>query len=121
MEIELFSLDQAPRSLPTWHMVMDDLSNPPAARVARVLGVSVRSVYRYNRGHAPRMALLALYWLTRWGRSAVHTQATNDALVACAYVAGLRRQLEALEAESRHLRSLSSYGSANDPIVWRLP
>jgi hypothetical protein len=26
--------------------------------------------------------LLALFWLTRWGRSAVNTQAVNDAVMA---------------------------------------
>jgi len=30
------------------------------------------------------MAYLALFWLTRWGRSQVHTQATNVALMAVA-------------------------------------
>ena len=118
MTPQLFSIEHAPRHLPIWHTILEDLADPPAARVARVLGVSRRTVYRYNRtGRAPRPVLLALFWLTRWGRSLVHTQATNDALLACSYVAGLRRQVDELIVEGRRLRALSSYGSANDPLI----
>lgn len=56
-----------------------------------VLGISERSIYRFNRhGDAPRVASLALFWLTRWGRSSVNAQAINDATQACGYVAALR-------------------------------
>ena len=92
MKLQLFSIDQAPSSLPIWQLILDDLGGPPPARVARVLGVGQRTVYRWNqRGHAPRSAALALYWLTRWGRSAVHTLAVNDALMAVQLAASLER------------------------------
>ena len=76
MKIELHSIDQGPSSVPQWRLMMDDLCNPPPGRVARVLGIGKRSVQRYNAtGHAPRVVCLAVFWLTRWGRSAVYTQA----------------------------------------------
>ena len=92
----------APVSVPIWHTMMDHLCNPPPERVARVLGISKRSVYRYNeRGHAPRPGCLAIFWLTRWGRSAVNAQAINDAISAVGYVGGLERQVEQLKANGR--------------------
>lgn len=90
MNIQLSSIDQAPAAVTNWHLIMDDLCHPPAKRVAKVLGVTLRTVQRYNAsGHAPRATLLALYWLTTWGRSQIDCQATNDARS----MAGLARAL----------------------------
>ena len=117
MNLQLFSVEHVPRSQPTWQLMLEDLGCPPARRVARVLGIGERSVYRWSAvGVAPRCPSLALFWLTRWGRSAVHTQATNDALVACGYVEGLRREVARLEANVRHLGQLA-HGAANDPLL----
>lgn len=116
MTPQLFSVEHAPLHLPYWRSMMDDLCNPPASRVARVLGLSVRSVHRYNAtGHAPRHVCLAVFWLTRWGRSAVHAQATNDATLMASYVSTLTRHAEALSSQVEHLLSIGNFGSANEP------
>ena len=116
MSLQLHSIEHAPSSLPIWHTIIDDLGNPPPARVARVLGIGLRTVYRYNQtGEAPKVALLALFWLTRWGRSSVHAQATNDAILACGYVESLRAEVRRLEGNVRQLAALST-GAANDPL-----
>jgi hypothetical protein len=82
MDLQLHSIHQAPRDLPVWQLIMDDLSHPPVARIAKTLGVSERTVYRWARDEsAPRMACMALFWLTTWGQSKVATQAANDAKV----------------------------------------
>jgi predicted DNA-binding transcriptional regulator AlpA len=118
MTPHLFGIAHAPAALPVWQTILDDLAHPPAREVARVLGISVRTVYRYNgTGSAPRVVLLALFWLTRWGRSAVHTQATNDALMACGLVAGLNRRIAELERQLAHVQSIGAYGSQNAPIL----
>lgn len=102
------SIDKAPRTLPVWQMLISDLGDPPAERVARVLGVGVRTVYRWNRtGAAPRAACLALYWLTRWGRSEVHCQAVNDATVAVQYVAALKAELARTELRLQHVLAVA--------------
>ncbi len=117
MSIKLYGLGQAPVSLPIWHTILDDLGNPPPGRVARVLGISKRSVYRYSQlGYAPRVVNLALFWLTSWGRASVHAQATNDAQVAVGLVNALRSDIVRLEGQVRHLSQLS-YGAANDPLI----
>jgi predicted DNA-binding transcriptional regulator AlpA len=124
MKPQLFSIDQAPAFVPIWHTMMDDLCNPPPERVARVLGISKRSVYRYNEtGFAPKPVCLAVFWLTRWGRSAVNAQAINDAVTAIQYVEGLRSQVAQLEATVKQLVQIGDFGSANDPgsMVQRRP
>ncbi|MGV8826567.1 hypothetical protein [Methylibium petroleiphilum] len=97
MKIQLSSIDQAPRSLPIWQSILADLADPPPRRIARVLGVSERTVFRWNQaGSAPRVATLALFWLTRWGRSQVDCQATNDARAAVGYAMSLQAELRSL-------------------------
>ena len=114
MTPQLHSIEHAPLHLPYWHAMMDDLCQPPAARVARVLGLSVRSIHRYNAtGYAPRHVCLAVFWLTRWGRSAVHAQATNDALLMAGYVGSLERRSQELCAQVERLLSIGDFGSAN--------
>lgn len=121
MTFQVYSIDQAPPTVPAWHAMLEDLSRPPARRVARVLGIGVRTVRRYNAtGRAPRSCLLALFWLTRWGRSAVNAQATNDAILAVGYVQALKREILQLEAEVSRLVALGNSGAANDSTI-RLP
>ena len=112
MDLRLYSIDQAPRTLPIWDVIREDLAWPPAPRIAKVLGVGLSTVYRWNAdGRAPRVACLALFWLTRWGRSEVHTRATNDAMLAVALARSLgeerhrlREQLADLELEHRRVQ-----------------
>jgi len=74
------SIERAPAALPVWAAILEDLGNPAPQRVAKALGVARSTVYRWNQaGGGPRMACLALFWLTRWGRSEVDAQAVNDA------------------------------------------
>lgn len=90
MDLQLSRIENAPRSLPAWELILDDLGRPPAPAMAKALGVGKATVYRWNAaGKAPRMATLALFWLTTWGRSMVDAQATNDAR----QFAGLARSL----------------------------
>jgi hypothetical protein len=64
-----------------------------------VLDVGCSTVYRWSAtGNEPRAACLALFWLTRWGRSQVHTQATNDAATAVGLAQALARERAALLA-----------------------
>ena len=107
-----------------WDTILADLGTPTAARIGKALGVGASTVYRWNAaGEAPKVACLALFWLTRWGRSAVHSQAHNDAMVAVGLARSLgeerdrlRRTVAALDAECEQLagelRQQLSRGSA---------
>jgi predicted DNA-binding transcriptional regulator AlpA len=118
MKLQLFGIDQAPRALPIWETILADLSNPPAPRVARVLGVGASTVYRWNQtGRAPRSACLALFWLTRWGRSEVHAQAVNDAILAASCLRSLQDELDRTRLELARVLALNASGAANHPLL----
>ncbi len=117
MNFNPYSIDHAPVSLPIWQTILSDLGDPHPQRVARVLGLGIRTVYRYNReGQAPRSVCLALFWLTRWGRSQVYTQAVNDCQLAVAYANALERDNLRLKSELNRVLALGEFGAANDPI-----
>ena len=116
MKFNPYSVDHAPVSLPVWQTILDDLGQPHPARVAKVLGLGVRTVYRYNRaGTAPRHVCLALFWLTRWGRSQVHCQAVNDCQVAVGYASAMEIEVRTLRTQLAHVLALGEFGSANEP------
>jgi hypothetical protein len=118
MKLPVFSISQAPKDLPIWHAILEDLGHPPASALAKVLGVGARTVYRWNQdGAAPRSACLALFWLTRWGRSMVDCQATNDAILAGTLARSLAEDVKRLEVQLAHVLALNETGAANSPIV----
>ena len=124
MKVQLHSIEQMPSHVPIWQVLMDDLCSPPAARVAKVLGLSLRSIQRYNAtGNAPRCVCLAVFWLTSWGRNQVHTQAHNDAVLMVSYVESLRSEVRSMEGKVSHLLSIGDFGAANqpDPATYRRP
>jgi len=116
MKFSPYSLGHAPRTLPIWQTLLDDLGSPTPPQVAKVLGVSVRTVHRWNRDQrAPRAACLALFWLTRWGRSQVDAQAVNDCRQAVGYASALERELFRLRTTLVHVLAIGEFGSANAP------
>ena len=73
-------LAHAPRVLPPLAVVLADIGNPSTADLAVVLDVDVRTIQRWIADDKmPRSAHVALFCLTRWGRSIVDTCAVNDA------------------------------------------
>lgn len=95
-----YGLGHLPATLPDWQTLITDLGVPPARVLAQALGLSERTVQRYHQlGRAPRVACLALFWMTRWGRSQVNTQAVNDASLAAGYANALEHELDRTRAE----------------------
>lgn len=92
--------------MPPLSMMLADVGNPTAAHLAAFLGLHPRTVARWmERGHAPRPVCLALFWLTRWGRSQVDTQAANDAALAFALARAESEKATQLAAALDALRS----------------
>ena len=112
-----------PTQMPPLEMMMADIGNPTAHELARALGVTTRTVERWrSAGHAPRAAMLAIFWLTRWGMNAVHCEAHNAAVLHAGMSACLKRETEGLSAEIETLNAqlarlgrIADFGSANDP------
>ena len=83
-----------PAKLPHLHTILDNLGLPDK-QVARFLDVSPSTVKRWRiAGQAPRPVMLALFWETDWGRSAVACDAVNwgrmlTAILGCKLIPGL--------------------------------
>ena len=98
--------------------MLADLGNPAPAELARVLDVPLRTVRRWVReDQAPRVAMLAVFWLTRWGRSQVECHAVNDARMMAALARSRADQLAAAHAELSRLLAIGDFGSANAPTI----
>lgn len=84
-----------PRHSPDFGQVLAGLQASPEA-AARALGVSVRSVYRWQAaGTAPRPVALALWWLTPAGWSLLESEHGHRLQVAQATADALRAELAA--------------------------
>jgi predicted DNA-binding transcriptional regulator AlpA len=109
-----------PKALPALTDLLGDCGNPRNALLAAALGVKVRTVERWIKaGEAPRPVMLALFWVTRWGRSAVDAQAVNDATLYAAQARCLRDENLMLRTRIARLESLadSRGGAANDAFA----
>jgi hypothetical protein len=105
-----------PRRVPALSILLDDIGNPDPAAIAKTLGVSLSTVYRWKaKDTAPRAVLLALYYATQWGRSDVNCHAVNDARLYSGYAGVLRTELDAANAKLARLGQIGDFGSANDP------
>ena len=79
--------------LPTFQTLLDDVPAPLAV-TARHLGISVNTLRRYKRENsAPRAIMLAVFWESRWGISAIDADAFNSVTVYRAETQGLKRQV----------------------------
>jgi hypothetical protein len=91
-------LNRIPRSLPSLSMMLDDLGRPAPAVLARALCVSTSTARRWiSEDSAPFAVLVSIFWVTRWGISAIDAEAYNSATMH----AGLAAQLKLDLADSR--------------------
>lgn len=105
---------KAPRQLPLFSNIVDDLPAKPRA-IAHHLDVTERAVYKWKAAdQAPRAVQLALFWETRWGRDLASTTAMNGAMYHRAHVASLEREIARLQAILGRVESLSD--TANSPV-----
>ena len=101
--------------MPPLSFLLADQIEPPQ-RVARHLGVSLRTLQRYAvSGNAPHAVYLALWFESRWGISALHAQAVNEAQHARAWVASLERECERLRSVIRAYEQAQTQPAANAP------
>jgi len=96
-------LNRLPNWLPTFAELLTDLELTAAdvPRLARALGVSERTVWRWKRSKAPRMALLSLWWLSRWGHSEWDCEMHNRTQLALGLRDALWREVSALRTVRR--------------------
>jgi hypothetical protein len=103
--------------------MLADLPASPA-QIARHLGIQPSTLATYTRqGQAPRSIMLALFWETRWGRSAADTEAANWGALHYRQHMGAARELErmagiiwTLEQEQSQASSQAPGRAANSPV-----
>ena len=84
--------------------------------VARHLGVSLRTLQRYQAsGNAPHAVYLTLWFESRWGMVALHTQAYNEAQQARAWISSLERECKRLRGIIRAYENAQAQPAANAP------
>lgn len=100
---------------PPLSTMLDDLLTSSQPAIAKHLGVSVQTLRRWiSADEAPRAAMLALFYETRWGYSLLETTAWNGRLWAEQRADVLERENARLRDEIARLIRLGQYGSAND-------
>lgn len=110
-----------PAKLPHLHTIIQNLGQPVDA-LAKFLDISPQTMLRYIReGQAPRPVMLALYWETDWGRSAVACDAVNWGRMQYMQAMTLERKVRELQSEIQKLRALlekQTAGAANAPLYF---
>lgn len=111
-------LNRLPRQLPPLSLILEDLGRPSPAAIAAAIGAAERSVRRWiATDHAPRSALLSLFWLTRWGMSVVDSEAVRLADLHIALARSRQSELDKLRGVLGRVLRLADLGAANDPSI----
>ncbi len=104
-----------PSQLPPLTFMVDDIALPPRT-LAKSLGVKEAELRGWIAAEqAPKPVLLALFWMTKWGRDATHTELHNTAREYAGHVAALRSEIDRLRLELARVCLHGNFGSANDP------
>lgn len=108
----------APRSIPALSQVLPDLGNPSPREIAAYLGVTERTVYGWKATDAPpRAALLALFWESSYGLSAINAELHNAAQVYKSLSDSLNLEAQNLRMRIARLERLGTFDSANAPYL----
>lgn len=112
------TLHRLPRHLPPVDLLLADLEHPTGADLAAALGVSRRSVWRWQQAEEwPRCEHLALYFASRYGWSLVDSEARHAVQLARGLADALRRERDQLAAQLDQVQQLADTGAANAPVL----
>jgi len=113
-----FLAPSAARLPPLAFLLADQVESRKA--IARHLGLSFRTLQRYQAsGNAPRSVYLVLWFESRWGLSALHEHAFNEAQHARAWVSALENECERLRAVIHALeKAHEEEHAANSAVFW---
>lgn len=109
--------------LPPIEFMLADIPATPK-QIAAHLGITEATLGRYKRtGNAPRSVYLALFWETRWGRSAADTEAHNAAVTHGSDARALRDELGRMRGVvarlEREIELCKQDGRAANLPIWR--
>ncbi|MFH7043960.1 hypothetical protein ABT392_16810 [Paucibacter sp. JuS9] len=108
--------------LPKWPgelaEILADIGNPPAAKIAKALGVSKRTVERWKHGKTPRVALLSLWWLSREGHSVWDCEMQNLTALTAATNAALWQTVKYGRQDAKPTGLVQRHASAANDAAW---
>lgn len=108
----------APRAVPALSQLLPDLGNPSPREIARFLDVTERTVYAWKAtDRAPRAAMLALFWESSYGLSALDAELFNTVQVHKGHAESLARRVVNLESRIARLERIGQFGTANAPTL----
>ena len=98
-------------------LLVDDVGE---RRATELLEVTRKTLRRWRRGHSvvPRMAVLALYWESTWGRSLIDTTRSSEIEMWRGLAKSLQCDLRKAQQRIEFLQQ-DAVRSANDP--WFVP
>ena len=103
---------------PPLSYLLDDIFERDLGKVAIHLGVTPATLKRWQRhDNAPRAALLALFYESRWGYSLLYTTAHNGEMRYRQLAESLERSNAALQLKIERLERLGDFGAANAPTL----
>lgn len=95
--------------------LLRSIGDPPDREVAKVFGVTARTVRRWKKHGAPRPVLFSLWWLSPAGQRALAVEMHNALQLQEGLARAYRRDVERLQGLVNHLCSIGDFGCANDP------
>lgn len=98
----------------TFRLFVQELGGPKI--VAKFLDVTERTVWRWlAENSVPKMAVLALYWETQYGRSLIDTDHHAEVVLMRGHIRTLEEQFVRATHIIQGLRS-HDYATANEPL-----
>lgn len=88
--------------------------------LAEEMGKHQNRLSEWKRG-AAKPVLFSLWWLTRWGMSALEAEQFNRAQLSHQLAQAYSRELEQLKQQIEHLQRIGTFGAANDPLCGMQP
>lgn len=106
-----------PVNPPPLSYLLLDLGRPSPRELARYLDVTERTVYRWLAAdNAPTPVMMALFWLTNYGRSEIYTTAENELRQLGSLTVSLRNELQQMHVRVAWLEKNGRFDTANQPF-----
>lgn len=108
----------APKTLPSFSAIAEDLRLIKPQDLAKHLDVSERSIFNWkSQNNAPRAVKLALFWETCWGHSTLDCDLDNTVSRFKQLANALQNDNNTLRARIAYLERVSDFGAANQPLL----
>lgn len=111
-------LSLLPQELPPLRQLLDNIGRPGAHELAKAFEVPERTAASWVRkGSAPRAVLLALFWVSDWGRTAADSESHSLAKMRGTRVPVLQGEADRLRGELARVLTHARFETANDPTM----